>query len=64
MMFGGSNDQQKSLVQEYGPYIFCFPIGGAQANYKKIAKYFNKLPNSHHFEIQYTNWVFQNEYYK
>ena len=46
MMFGGGNDQQKSLVQEYGPYIFCFPIGGAQTNNKKIAKYFNALPNS------------------
>ena len=29
MMFGAGNDQQKSLIQEYGPYIFCFPIGGA-----------------------------------
>ena len=54
-MFGGASDQ-KSLVQEYGPYIFSFPIGGAQANNKKIAKYFNSLPNSQHFEIQYTDW--------
>ena len=28
MMFGGVGEQ-KSLVQEYGPYIFAFPIGGA-----------------------------------
>ena len=51
MMFGASYDQQQTLIQEYGPYIFTFPIGGAQANQKKILRYFNSLPNSQYFEI-------------
>jgi hypothetical protein len=38
-------------VQEYGPYIFTFPIGGAQANGRKIARYFTSLPNSQYFEV-------------
>jgi hypothetical protein len=46
MMFGSSYDQQQSLVQEYGPYIFTFPVGGVQANHKKILRYFSSLPNS------------------
>ncbi len=49
MMFGSY--EQTSLIQEYGPYIFTFPIGGAQANFKKIARYFNSLQNSQHFTI-------------
>ena len=54
MMFSGAfHNEQQSLIQEYGPYIFTFPIGGAQANQKKILRYFNSLPNSQHFEIQY-----------
>ena len=51
MMFGSSYDQQQTLVQEYGPYIFTFPIGGVQANHRKIVRYFNSLPNSQYFEI-------------
>jgi hypothetical protein len=46
-----STYEQLSLVQEYGPYIFTFPIGGAQANQRKILRYFTFLPNSQHFEI-------------
>lgn len=51
MMFGSYQNEQQSLIQEYGPYIFTFPIGGHQANQRKIARYFSSLPNSHHFEI-------------
>jgi hypothetical protein len=35
------NNEQQSLINEYGPYIFTFPIGGAAANQKKILRYFN-----------------------
>jgi hypothetical protein len=53
-MFGGAGDLGgNTLVTEYGPYIFTFPVGGAPANQRKILRYFNQLPNSHHFEIQY-----------
>lgn len=27
-IFASSYEQQQTLVQEYGPYIFTFPIGG------------------------------------
>ena len=53
MMFGGGDMGGSSLVSEYGPYVFSFPVGGVAANQRKILRYFSDLPNSHHFEINY-----------
>jgi hypothetical protein len=43
-------DEQTTLIQEYGSYIFGFP-NQAQNN-KKILRFFQDLPNSQHFTIE------------
>ena len=42
-MFNYGNEQN-SLIQEYGSYIFTFP--NANINQKKILRFFRDLPNS------------------
>lgn len=42
-MFNYGNEQN-SLIQEYGSYIFTFPNAGL--NQKKILRFFRDLPNS------------------
>ena len=43
------NSIQSTIIQEYGAYVYSFP--GAPINQQKITHFFDRLPNSKHFDI-------------